>query len=325
MKTTPKNVAENRVPEQVIVRKNMKQTAPKTKRKPVATQKAHDEDRIELLNRSVLENEVESQMSEDQVQLNHHQVDQDHNSSSSVGQNGSTYLTEAEIKSEVEIKSEIEDSSDLLIEVKKEYEDPNENNPYNDQYLQDPSNYPQTQSIKLENQEFSQQQASQFKITPYQPRMSFSTIRYMENQNFTCPTCSNTFQNRSSLLLHEPKCKMRNKDEDYLDCEFCDKKFSDQFTLEVHVNVRHVNVKVHRCRECDFETTQYFEFRNHRMTHMNLIKCEKCPKEFPTEKLMQEHAKDAHIGPSEFKCGTCAVGFKSSVFLQRHMKTAHCK
>ncbi|KAL7013155.1 hypothetical protein ACKWTF_015222 [Chironomus riparius] len=317
-KMLEKKVAENRVPEQEIVRKSMKNIPlkiPKKNKKPAKASKVMQEDRIEILSRSALETEVEDQMSIDQAQnceSDRNQVDQEHTISDSNG------LTGIKIKSEYSIKPEIFDSSDLLVEIKKEYEDPNENSHDNLQY---PSSYPQTQSIKQENQ----QQPTHYKIAPYQPRMSFSSIRYMENQIFTCPTCSNTFPNRSSLLLHEPKCKMRNKDEDNLNCEFCDKKFSDQFTLEVHVNVRHVNVKIHKCRECDFETHQYFEFRNHRMTHMDLVKCEKCSKEFPTERLMLEHAKDAHIGPSEFKCGTCAVGFRSSVFLQRHMKTAHCK
>ncbi|XP_070489739.1 uncharacterized protein, partial [Chironomus tepperi] len=213
---------------------------------------------------------------------------------------------EHQIKSEYDIKSEIEVSSDMIDEIKTEYAEHDENSQ-------------EYQHVKDEHPE----DVTQYRITPYQPRMSFSTIRYMENQTFTCPTCSINFQTRSALLLHEPKCKLRNKADDNLKCEFCDKKFSDQFTLDVHVNVRHVNAKIHKCRECDYETHQYFDFRNHRMTHMNLIKCQKCLKEFPTEKLMLEHAKDAHIGPSEFKCETCLVGFKSSVFLQRHMKTAH--
>lgn len=161
---------------------------------------------------------------------------------------------------------------------------------------------------------------SNFEITPYQPRLSFSSIRYMDS--FVCPYCQKKFNERSALVLHEPKCKLKSQ-EGSLKCEFCEKTFADEFTMEIHINVEHVNTKTHKCKECDFSTTKYFLLRNHKMTHMNLVKCQKCDKNFLNEKLMLEHVSNTHGGGSEFRCSRCGNIFKTSVHLERHIKTNH--
>ncbi|KAG5668943.1 hypothetical protein PVAND_016849 [Polypedilum vanderplanki] len=137
--------------------------------------------------------------------------------------------------------------------------------------------------------------------------------------SFTCTICQKSFEHQSSLLIHEMQHRFDNK----FICDICGKKFNEKLMLEVHINVRHVNVKNFNCNQCEFTTTKYQNYRIHKLTHREILfKCEKCRKNFKSLELLEEHKKLAHK-MKDYNCEICGKFFKTSSYVLKHIKLRH--
>ena len=87
------------------------------------------------------------------------------------------------------------------------------------------------------------------------------------------------------------------------DCEYCDRSFTNSWSLKNHI------IKIHEGR------------KDH--------KCDRCGKDFMTEKSLQNHISYVHEGKRNIKkyyvynCDICGKDFKNFGNLKKHIKSAH--
>ncbi|EEC02298.1 zinc finger protein, putative, partial [Ixodes scapularis] len=108
----------------------------------------------------------------------------------------------------------------------------------------------------------------------------------------TCLECGKTF----GLEAHRV-CKHRNKggDSGNLSCPLCDKHFSTEATLAMHLRI-HFNEKPYQCRYCGMEFAQHGAAKSHEERHKRArnFRCPHCSQQFLFQNKLNVHLRSAH-------------------------------
>ncbi|CAN8020579.1 unnamed protein product [Ixodes persulcatus] len=111
-----------------------------------------------------------------------------------------------------------------------------------------------------------------------------------------CDVCGHMFKLASSLEAHRV-CKHRNGGGDprSLSCPLCDKHFSSEATLAMHLRI-HFNEKPYQCRYCGMEFAQHGAAKSHEERHKRArnFRCPHCSQQFLFQNKLNVHLRSAH-------------------------------
>lgn len=130
-------------------------------------------------------------------------------------------------------------------------------------------------------------------------------------------------------------------------CGFCDKKLSDETTLNTHLTThtgdrpfkcpydnceqsfinkqmltRHsrfhgVEIPVHACAICKKEVASKYHLKTHMKIHSNNFECQLCKMECVSKEELKDHYQGAHM---PYPCSFCDKSFTLPRYLKMHMK-----
>ncbi len=156
-----------------------------------------------------------------------------------------------------------------------------------------------------------------------------SKLRHIRNMHekiqgnlFNCDVCGVSFTLKSRLQAHMDANRHDGKKD--FPCHMCDKIFTEQASLNIHIDVVHEgNLLV--CEICDHTFTSPDGLRAHmRKGKHTKIKgdynCFDCDRSFPTVGLLHQHAGSLH---NDFDCKICGNEYDEKSELIDHMKDIH--
>lgn len=110
---------------------------------------------------------------------------------------------------------------------------------------------------------------------------------------FKCLECQNEFKAAKGLKYH-----MKAFHEG-IDCEICDRKFINDFSLKKHIAIDHLRDKgSFQCDLCPKKFVLKIQLTVHRsQSHQERVKCkfESCDKDFSSKRSMENHYKTIHL------------------------------
>uniref|UniRef100_H2YXE0 C2H2-type domain-containing protein n=1 Tax=Ciona savignyi TaxID=51511 RepID=H2YXE0_CIOSA len=147
-------------------------------------------------------------------------------------------------------------------------------------------------------------------------------------KTISCKLCDKKFSNERTLQNHV-KC-IHDKKNTFV-CETCGKSFAYKATLKMHVAVHSDNKdgvakttqKKFKCDTCGKEMWTHIGLRDHiSAAHHGKknYKCEQCGKEFAFRGSLMIH-RDVHLNIRKYKCNICARAFKRIGTLHTHKRT----
>ena len=166
-------------------------------------------------------------------------------------------------------------------------------------------------------------------------------------ESFNCNKCEMQFDSKAMLKKHKkklhgrivkdrkiiatvecPDCKIKHKflpEKVDLECDFCDKVFSNNICLKNHQR------KIHKfyCLACKEIFTSKILLCRHKIEKHNLksktFKCDQCDKVYSgysAKIILQNHIISVHKGKI-FQCQKCDKKFKCNTSLGRHVQAIH--
>lgn len=110
-------------------------------------------------------------------------------------------------------------------------------------------------------------------------------------------------------------------------CPHCDKKFSEPYQRNRHVEREHKNKKI-KCEKCpqlfqSQQSLQYHDLVKHTSDTPPSFTCDKCPKTFVAQVTLANHIKFKHSDERKFKCSECDSTFKQRKNLNAHLLSVH--
>ncbi|XP_016004769.2 zinc finger and BTB domain-containing protein 40 [Rousettus aegyptiacus] len=132
-------------------------------------------------------------------------------------------------------------------------------------------------------------------------------VTHVGGKPFSCGICNKAYQQLSGLWYHNrthhpdvfAAQNHRSSKFSSLQCNSCDKTFSNTIEHKKHIKAEHADMKFHEC--------------------------DQCKELFPTPALLQVHIKCQHSGSQPFRCLYCAATFRFPGALQHHVTTEHFK
>ena len=115
---------------------------------------------------------------------------------------------------------------------------------------------------------------------------------------YKCDYCDKSFATNMDKKYHE---KIHLKLYDQL-CVYCGKSFIHPQTLRKHINDKHNNINLYKCRICNKIFKRKYSLKMHYQTHLSftnhIIKsyyiCIKCDTSFVTKSNLNKHIKSIH-------------------------------
>ena len=159
------------------------------------------------------------------------------------------------------------------------------------------------------------------------------------NRSFICAYCKKSFTLKWNLKAHAKRCTGL-ENENSVNCEKCDGRFSSKRTLKVHVLTCFPG-KLYHCKECNEKFNIYKLLHEHRQKRHTSLKCDYCDVVVGNSKNMKRHILTKHRGirPSKaaelerrgnckstegqkksLKCEDCGKVLFDKSTLNRHMK-----
>ena len=110
-------------------------------------------------------------------------------------------------------------------------------------------------------------------------------------------------------------------------CDYCEKTFTDRYTVKTHTNRVHFKKKDNKCDSCEKAFCSKSELNWHReAVHVKLknFKCEFCTKSFSLNTALKTHISRVHEKKYKYECYMCNKSFVTKAHLRRHEKIPHC-
>ncbi|EFX79479.1 hypothetical protein DAPPUDRAFT_6281, partial [Daphnia pulex] len=153
--------------------------------------------------------------------------------------------------------------------------------------------------------------------------------RHLRTHNKTsaylCEECGKSYRSLDGLSYHKALNHRETNDssaESLLKCSKCNKSFTNQIQLNVHLKNSHHRAKsVYTCEICI--PTAIFErkdvFKNHVALHERVkpFACRICDKNFSSRSNLQSHAR-THDASVALQCPNCSKKFSSKKKLDSH-------
>jgi KRAB domain-containing zinc finger protein len=153
--------------------------------------------------------------------------------------------------------------------------------------------------------------------------------RHLQTHNKTsaylCEECGKSYRSLDGLSYHKALNHRETNDssESLLKCSKCNKSFTNQIQLNVHLKNSHHRAKsVYTCEICI--PTATFErkdvFKNHVALHERVkpFACRICDKNFSSRSNLQSHAR-THDASVALQCPNCSKKFSSKKKLDSHI------
>ncbi|XP_074646027.1 uncharacterized protein LOC141902278 isoform X1 [Tubulanus polymorphus] len=143
-------------------------------------------------------------------------------------------------------------------------------------------------------------------------------IDHTDKQPSTCDICQKLFSSEENLSIH---VKQRHGDTDrpYV-CDLCHKTFSEKSYLAKHLKV-HSNDRPFKCSICLKAFRRNTHLTRHMKTHSGVkpFSCAVCHKSFTTKYYLEQHTM-LHVGEDPLACAVCQIAFDTKTQLIEHMK-----
>lgn len=137
---------------------------------------------------------------------------------------------------------------------------------------------------------------------------------------FQCDYCQKMFSGKSSLRRHiYGHLNVAYKP---LTCKKCPKKFRNKIMLQTHLDSHHADTP-YLCNICDKTFTLEENLTLHLATHVkneNAYKCIYCDKKFSYNVLLTQHEKQ-HLVTGRYQCTICSMSYDCRNHLSMHMKS----
>lgn len=141
-------------------------------------------------------------------------------------------------------------------------------------------------------------------------------------ETHVCEICNREFKEaqvlRNHMRVHLPE------DEKYpYQCDFCDKRLANKYSLKHHVSSVHEQLKPVKCHLCPKQFANRSNLRSHLISHTTEnVKCPICDQVFKNRVSLQSHKKLHKENSKNFICPECGKQFFNRNHLERH-RIAH--
>lgn len=142
-----------------------------------------------------------------------------------------------------------------------------------------------------------------------------------------CDLCYKVFSSQANFNKHMERHAMKfnihaqNKKQT---CSFCEKEYTNDNELTIHVNKTHLQIKPYSCDMCEKQFYTQKNLKCHKKVHSlrSKEKCEFCSKALKSRKQLVIHIRK-HIGIKPHQCLLCSQMFYSESLVIKHMNKWH--
>lgn len=158
-----------------------------------------------------------------------------------------------------------------------------------------------------------------------------ATYCYVENDNFHCSNCNQTFNSELLLLRHEKEfihcnnylwgnVQYKTNEMVSYTCPICNDEFTTKSELHLH-SVSHI-IKQITCRMCKKTFSCQIAHNNHLKSHPNYKHmCDQCGRWLASRHALKIHMMGVHSANKNFVCSVCSKAFKTPSRLYVHKLT----
>ncbi len=153
-----------------------------------------------------------------------------------------------------------------------------------------------------------------------------ANIHNYKNGQFQCFHCEATFNHWQeiedhTLGKHSDKVKQKKP----WSCTQCDKAFTGEKTLNLHIATAHEGHKPFKCDKCDASYKTTTQLKDHtNAKHLGLsLECKLCDKKLTSRQSFINHVNTVHKEKRKYKCELCDYSFTQSGNLKRHRESVH--
>lgn len=142
-----------------------------------------------------------------------------------------------------------------------------------------------------------------------------------ESKRVLCLTCDKSFSSDSHLRVH---MRIHNDNRPF-HCSFkgCEKKFITGYSLKIHNRV-HTGDRPYACTVCPKSFKTSGDLVKHQRTHSGErpFKCSHCEKSFTTQDILKVHFRSTHSDDRPFKChhDGCGKSFAVRTNYKNHLR-----
>ncbi|XP_022818933.1 PR domain zinc finger protein 5-like isoform X4 [Spodoptera litura] len=138
-----------------------------------------------------------------------------------------------------------------------------------------------------------------------------------------CNYCDEKFLWYSQKCLHIRKVHGIKVNEPK-ECKACDKIFTSDSRLQIHIRRDHLLERTFKCTECNMAFFAKDTLNQHMVRHSGVkrFSCNLCSKTYTLKKGLREHMR-IHDNDRRFKCDICDKAFVQKVSWKGHMRSKH--